>query len=213
MPLRVGEDGSEPAAASSISNGGIEDADHELPISLYCVISTPFFGNFYHWDFATYDPNTQQWFVLGVVQEEEDGPFNYEKRYQNPLDTTPGRLLFLGQVRPVCRDTLMRDIGLIQVPGEAASWDCQDYVMEIWEIVREYKMVDDDRWWESRRKMVRYFGQDFGGEDSEREESEVEEDEDDQEGRERRILSEEFVYDSSDSSDSSDSDSWETGSF
>lgn len=87
-------------------------------------------------------------------------------------------------------DVLVERIQEIQVPGEGVSWNCQDYVMDIWDIVGEHGMVDHETYEQGRQSMLPYYGQDYGGQEEEVQEAEEEE------ANARQVLSEEFIYDS-----------------
>ncbi|KAG7123534.1 hypothetical protein HYQ46_009814 [Verticillium longisporum] len=170
-------------------------AKHQEPlVDLYCAIYTPHFGNYYHWAFATHNQATSQWHLFQVVQDEQDGPFRPEGRQTNPTNSERCHqpLTFLGQMHPGWWDTLVQQIGMIQVPGEGLGWNCQDYVMDIWDALQAGQMIDELTWYEGREEMLPYYGQDFGG-DADEESEEYEE----QEEQEGQVMSQEFVYDSS----------------
>jgi hypothetical protein len=63
----------------------------------------------------------------------------------------------------------------IQVPGESLFLDCQDYVMEIWNIVGECGMVNPDTYEQGRESMMACYGQDYGGQQEDADEYEDEE--------------------------------------
>ncbi len=72
-------------------------------------------------------------------------------------------------------DTLIEKIGMIQVPGEGDSWNCQDYVMDIWDVMRCFGMIDNDTWEVGKVRMMPDFGQDFGGSEDEEDSTDVDE--------------------------------------
>jgi hypothetical protein len=171
-------------------------------LQLYCASYSPYFGNFYHWAFSVFDPASEQWHVFEVIQDVENGPFRPEHRPVNPQKSIRCRrpLTLLGHMDPGWWDILVQQIGTISVPGEAESWNCQDYVIEIWEVMMESGMVDHQTWYNGKETMMAFYGQDFGGGDEEGEGEYEYEDEDDQgQGAQGdgRVLSAEYVLDSS----------------
>ncbi|KAG6262109.1 hypothetical protein E4U49_003361 [Claviceps purpurea] len=174
-------------------------------VDLYCTIYPPQFGNYYHWAFAMNQGAKKRWETFQVVQEEEDGPYIRNRCQVDPRNSStcpqPVRLIFLGQMHAKSWDWLIEAIQDIPVPGEAASWNCQDYVLEMWALLLEAGEIDDATWSYSHNLMLPYYGPDFGGQEEhhldEYEEEEAEE-QDGEDGGERKVLSEEFVYDSDD---------------
>ncbi|KAM6508374.1 hypothetical protein FALCPG4_018241 [Fusarium falciforme] len=165
-------------------------------LNLYCAMYTPRFGNFYHWAFALYRPSTQTWLLLEVTQEDPESPFVPEARQVDPRSSRRclQPLTYLGQMNAGWMESLEEMVEQIPVPGEAASWNCQDYVMDIWEAMLGYGMIDQDTYNEGYNRMLPYYGQDFGGEEEENEGMEYEESHEEQEGE---YKSAEFVEDSS----------------
>ncbi|KAK4034958.1 hypothetical protein C8A01DRAFT_48787 [Parachaetomium inaequale] len=149
-------------------------------LNVYCAVYAPHFGNYYHWAFAISNPPADEWHLFEVAQDRADGPFRPEYRRVNPTNSDRCQLplTLLGQMHSGWLSTLVEHISVSQVPGEAQSWNRQDYVMEIWEIMQQTGMVN------------------FGGEVEDQVLGDDEELEDGEEG-EQRILSKEFVYDSS----------------
>lgn len=90
-------------------------------------------------------------------------------------------LTLLGKIHMGWWDILVQQIGTIQVPGYAVSWNCQDYVIEIWDAMHVCEMIDEGMWAESKEKMMDYYGQDFGNQ-PEPDNEEIEEDEQGVEG-------------------------------
>lgn len=66
--------------------------------------------------------------------------------------------------------------------------------MDIWEMMYAMGMINQDTWEYGKVAMMVYYGPDFGGEPEDGGEDEEEDEEGDSE---RRILSEEFIQDSS----------------
>ncbi|KJZ69839.1 hypothetical protein HIM_10767 [Hirsutella minnesotensis 3608] len=166
-------------------------------VDLYCAIYVPAFGNYYHWAFAMNHRQTRRWHLFQVIQEEQGGPFIRNQRQVDPSSSASclQPLNYLGQMRVNCWDWLIQAVPAIAVPGEAESWNCQDYVMEIWELLLENGVIDEAAWNHGYQAMLPYYGQDFG--DQGGHDYDEHEDEDDGEGG-GRILSEAFVYDSDD---------------
>ncbi|OBS16508.1 hypothetical protein FPOA_12832 [Fusarium poae] len=158
---------------------------------LYCAIYQPRSGNYYHWAFAMYRPDLG-WGVFEVVQDEEDGPFRAVYRQTDPrssLRCLP--LIPLGYIHPDHAQGLAGHINGIQVPGESALWNCQDYVLEIWDLVLEVGAIDEYTRDGGRIALMPYYGPIQEADDGEN--GEGSEDENDQP---RQYQSAEYVYDS-----------------
>ncbi|KAG6056233.1 hypothetical protein E4U32_005832 [Claviceps aff. humidiphila group G2b] len=148
-------------------------------------------GNFYHWAFAmkqAVKSGKHRWQIFQVVQEKPDKPYKRDMLQVDPTSSTTclKPLTLLGQMTADYWDWLIEAVQEIPVPGETNSWNCQDYVLEIWELLLD-----------GYDRMLICYGQDFGGgqETDGTEESEEEEAVEENDG-ERKVLSEEFVYDS-----------------
>lgn len=90
-------------------------------------------------------------------------------------------------------DTFIGTLRTIPIPGEGLSWNCQDYVIDIWDAMLAGEMINEETWAEGKERMLPYYGQEFSGQETEDGSSEEEE-----EGRQGQApLSEEFVLDSS----------------
>ncbi|KAK3175439.1 hypothetical protein K4F52_010269 [Lecanicillium sp. MT-2017a] len=165
-------------------------------LNLYCAIYTPHFGNYYHWAFAVSDLAGVDWHIFEVVQDVQDGPFTPAHRMVNPMNSRRCRqpLIYLGQLHVGWWETLVNNIYEMR-PGEALSWNCQDYVMEIWDMMCSVGMIEQSTWQYGRAAMMPYYGQDFGDDGDEEDDTYEEGHDEEQSGR--RILSEEFVLDSS----------------
>ncbi|GJN70096.1 hypothetical protein PLICBS_004148 [Purpureocillium lilacinum] len=172
-------------------------------LKLWCAIYYPQFGNYYHWAFAVSDTADSAWHIFEVTQEVQDGPFTAVHRRTNPTRSQRcvQPLTYLGQMHEGNLSPMINQIRQITVPGEALSWNCQDYVIEIWDALLGAGIVSPETWQSGRAQMLQYYGQDFGG--SGGDESGVSYgyggyegyEDDDQDGN-QRIVSEEFVYDS-----------------
>lgn len=129
------------------------------PIEIYGAVYTPAFGNYYDWALAMYNPSTNAWLVFQVTQEPDGGPFVPQITQRDPRSAprciTP--LMSLGYVEEAWMVQLEQLIYGIQVPGEAASWNCQDYVLEIWEAMMECGMISSDTWQAGRDSMMPYY--------------------------------------------------------
>jgi hypothetical protein len=168
-------------------------------VNLYCAIYTPQFGNYYHWAFAMNHPARRRWKLFQVIQEEENGHFIRDARDVNPNDSSSCQkpLIFLGQMFADYWDWLVEAVPYIPVPGEAQSWNCQDYVVEIWEQLLHHEVIDDESWKYGYQAMLPYYGPDFGSQQgSKYGEEDEDENDDDGDAGEGKILSEEFVLDS-----------------
>ncbi|GAP93169.1 putative protein kinase-like domain [Rosellinia necatrix] len=147
-------------------------------VDLYCAIYIPQFGNYYTWAFAIYNPTGQQWGLFRVIQKIVDGPFIPRRLEINPKDLLRClSLVHLGQMNAYWSPNFIDAIGRIAVPGEGLSWNCQDYVMDIWEMMLSMGMIDERTWSTGKRRMMPYYGPDYGGcENQDQEELEYEED-------------------------------------
>ncbi|PHH88081.1 hypothetical protein CDD83_8029 [Cordyceps sp. RAO-2017] len=177
------------------------DKSQHAGLGVYCAIYQPHSGNYYHWALAVVHAKSGQWHTFEVVQDQQDGPYRAQCRQTNPLDSRRclQPLIILCALDENWWGTLMAAIGSIPVPGEGLYWNCQDYTLDIWQSMLEQGMIDHETWYKGREDMMSYYGQDFGGQDADDSEDEVEDDEEGvtQAGQERRrILSEEYVYDS-----------------
>lgn len=169
-------------------------------LDIFCAIYTPRDeGNYYHWALAVYNREQNEWDILEVVQDETDGPFRPEHRQINPMSSRRclQPLTGLGQMHPGWWSAFVEMVGRIPVPGEGLSWNCQDYVLDIWQGMKDAGMVDNTTWNAGRSEVLQYYGQDFGGGAEEDEDEEDEEDENETGVEAREFKSEEFIRDSS----------------
>ncbi|KAH8157313.1 hypothetical protein CIB48_g10930 [Xylaria polymorpha] len=170
-------------------------------VDLYCAIYIPQFGNYYHWAFATHNPAGGQWSLFQAVQDFLDGPFQPERLEIDPRDSSRCLpLVYLGQMNAGWGPSFIDAVGRIAVPGDALSWNCQDYVMDIWEMMWNMGMIDEGTWSTGKMSMMPYYGQDYGGGEGQDQE-ELGCEGDDNEGiehnaNEENPLSEEYVFDS-----------------
>ncbi|KPM45598.1 hypothetical protein AK830_g981 [Neonectria ditissima] len=84
-------------------------------------------------------------------------------------------------------------INQIPVPGEAALWNYQDYVLEIWDAVLGMGAIGEITWQAGRDDLMLYYGPVQNDQD---ENVEEEEERADEVGQARQYQSAEFVYDS-----------------
>lgn len=180
--------------SGATSSGSKPSQESIAYLELYGAVYEPRSGNYYHWAFVIKDPATRPpWHIFEVIQDEYD---NYHPNYLQRDPTSTRRchepITYLGKMHPNWLETIVGRVQGIRVPGEVAQWNCQDYVMEIWDIVGECGMVEQETYEQGRLKMLPYYGQDFGGQ------GEVEEayEEEEEEGKSLHVLSDEFVYDS-----------------
>jgi len=157
--------------------------------NMYCAVYTPEFGNYYHWALAAeVDGN---WSIFHVVQAFEGASFGAEMRQTNPRNSNRcHRLVSLGEIHRGWWNGFLTGVASIPVPGDAVSWNCQDYVMDIWGLMWAEGMITAEMYSTGRTNMIPFYGQDFGG-DEEHEEEEEEEAE-----QQRPPVSDEYVYDS-----------------
>ncbi|KAK0724022.1 hypothetical protein B0T21DRAFT_423400 [Apiosordaria backusii] len=52
-------------------------------------------------------------------------------------------LTFLGQMYGDCWDTLVEQIRSVQIPGEAVEWNCQEYVIDIWDAMQAAQIINE----------------------------------------------------------------------
>ncbi|KAH7108678.1 hypothetical protein B0J13DRAFT_165771 [Dactylonectria estremocensis] len=166
-------------------------------IELYCAVYTPRSGNHYHWAFVMYHSELG-WCLYEVVQQVDDGPFTAVFRQTDPRSSSRCLpLIHLGSMHADYARQLPAAINGITVPGEAAMWNCQDYVLEIWDAVLGIGAIDEVIWGAGRDNMIPYYGPIQDNDNNEDEgEDEDEEGSDDGEGQTRQYQSAEFVYDS-----------------
>lgn len=137
-------------------------------VDLYCAISRPDFGTRYHWALVTNhreQTDKQQWYVFHAIQEKDGGPYVRNQRQGHPRECLKHvqSLKFLGQMRTDRWDCLTRAIPTIMVPGEAGTWSCQDYVIEIWGLLQKDGVIDDATWNQGYEELLPHYGQDFDG--------------------------------------------------
>ncbi|KAI1271421.1 hypothetical protein F5Y07DRAFT_392758 [Xylaria sp. FL0933] len=169
---------------------------------LFCAIYSPATGNYYHWAFAIFD-QIKEWHLFQVVQTVENGPFHADQRHVDPHKSIRCiEVVNLGKMRASLLPYFRNNVIKISVPGESYHWNCQDYVFDIWEMMKDKGMIDIPTWSEGMDALKPYYGPDYGGGDEEDYEDDNEDIEDD--GNELNIVSEEFVNDS-DSSGGQDS--------
>lgn len=169
-------------------------------LDLWCAIYNPHMGNYYHWAFVVSNPaekkESERWHIFEVTQERGEGPFTPQYRRKNPLSSTRCHrpLVTLGQMHSGWWNPMLEAIRQIPV-GEPVFWNCQDYVLEIWETLAEHGMISHETWEEGKNLMIPYYGQDFGERGANEGYSFEDQDEDPGEGS-SRVLSDEYVYDS-----------------
>lgn len=161
-------------------------------IGLYSVIYQPHYGNYHHWAFAAYLQNVETWYIFQVVQDVQDGPFRSEVLQTDPRNSARclQPLLGLGYIDSGWWSILVEQISEIHTAQREAAWNCQDYVIEIWQRVRASGMVDEDTFRQGYAEMQTRYGPMVDEDDEQYEESSDEEEEG------RYYPSEEFVYDS-----------------
>lgn len=152
-------------------------------ISLYCAIYRPQFGNYYHWAFAAHlvatdsssssspdsDSGPEEWHVYEVVQAIEDGAF--EPTHQARVDSASlqgfrAPLIPLGEILTSgCEEGRWEKVQAVvlgQTIGEPPGWNCQDYVLGIWEELRDRGVIGEEVWSGGKMRMLPFFGPDFG---------------------------------------------------
>ncbi|KAK5632415.1 hypothetical protein RRF57_008129 [Xylaria bambusicola] len=101
-------------------------------------------------------------------------------------------------------ERLCTEIEPIPVPGESVYWNCQDYVMDIWEMMMAKGMIYEDVYVSGKAAVMPYFGQDYGGKQGYDEEHDKNDNQDDGgQGSSRYLLLAEFIIDSESSKHSS----------
>lgn len=186
------------------SGKNYQPAEQEVYYDVFCAIYNPLdgAGNYYHWALALNERGTSNWSIFQVVQAVADGPYTVDYREANPMNSRRclQPLTYLTTIQGGWWGTLANLVNQIQVPGEAASWNCQDYVIDIWGGMYNEGIITQDTYNSGMEAMTPYYGPDFGGEpDVEEEEEAVYDDEEyEEEGQGIQPRSEEFVYDSDD---------------
>jgi len=184
------------------SKGKSKDPEDETRfLDLYLAVKRPLQGNFYHWGFVVRDKE-REWHFFQVVQDVMDGPYRREFLRENPEDSQRclRPLTSSGQLHPDWWDQLVQGLGRVLVPGEGESWNCQDYVMDIWDMLYDAQMISHDVWVMGKANMMPFYGADVcwdaeveGGDGGDVHEEEPRDS--------RQFRSAQFVYDSSSTGD------------
>lgn len=102
--------------------------------------------------------------VFEVVQEVTDGPFTQMQHDNDPKRSARcGPLEYLGRIDVRHMEGLVEITEAIQVPGESLHWNCQDYVLEIWDAMLYQGLIDVATHEQGRASMLAYYSPDFGG--------------------------------------------------
>jgi len=148
---------------------------------LYCAVYKPHRGNYYHWALAVL--SNGKWRIFEVIQDDpvNDGPFKRHSLNVNPADSDRCRkpLTFLGQVHCPNLFTIIQNEGIGSPPG----WNCQDYVIEIWETLKDGRYISKETWQRGKDSMMVFYGPDFGQQaDDDDDDDDDDEGDDDEEG-------------------------------
>ncbi|KAM0539969.1 hypothetical protein ACHAO7_011648 [Fusarium culmorum] len=161
-------------------------------MDLYCAVYQPRVGNYYHWAFAMHRPDLG-WAIFEVVQDVDDGPFRTAIRDVNPSSSARCLpLVPLARIYSSYAQNLASQIREIPVEGRPALWNCQEYVLEIWDLVWQLGAIDQNTYEVARQNLMPYFGP-IQEEDDEYEHEEVPDEDDNQP---RQYQSAEFISDS-----------------
>ncbi|KAI0399464.1 hypothetical protein F4802DRAFT_612135 [Xylaria palmicola] len=178
-----------------------EKESSDAYVDLYCAIYAPSGGNCYHFAFVTFNPEEGRWSIFEAVRNVANGPLRPHRLEIDPRNSVRCLPLeSLGRMNAGWVPTFIDAVGGITVPGEADSWNCQDYVMEIWKMMLDMGMIDERTWSTGKATMLRFYGPDFGG-DERRVHKKLEDEKNDNDNIEkgpkgRYPLSEEYVFDS-----------------
>ncbi|KAG6199660.1 hypothetical protein E4U35_006549 [Claviceps purpurea] len=169
-------------------------------VEIYCAIYRPQsgVGNYYHWALAIYHIGKKRWQIFQVVQDESEGPYKRDERQVDPKlsSTCLQPLTLLGLMSADYWDWLIKAARNIPVPGQAPSWNCQDHVLEIWALLLKKGAIDDTTWSHGHGLVLPYYGPDYGGQERDHTDEYEEEEAEEEDDGGRKVLSEEFVYDS-----------------
>ena len=159
----------------------------EQRLHLYIAVYTPSSGHYYHWAVTIFDEATGEWHTYEVTRSYEDGPFTTRYLAVDPRNSTRCQpLVYLaGRSSDSLEDVVLAITG---VPAQARrGWDCQSYVVDVMHALESENLVTEEERlaaWGQVAEFYGYIEEDFGGQQP------AVDDE--------RILSEEYVYDSSD---------------
>lgn len=146
-------------AGESSSNTETAAGQMDLRIAIY----RPAEGNYYHWAFVAYVIETQQ-FHLFEVTSQDGQPFQYTYRQTDPESSIRHEgSIPLAAVSQDWLRTVANTAQGIPVPGEGTEWNCQDYVMELWEALYQGGVVGLDEYENGRSYVMPFYGPDYGG--------------------------------------------------
>ncbi|KAI0888289.1 uncharacterized protein GGS22DRAFT_155519 [Annulohypoxylon maeteangense] len=196
-------DGKEAKTSSDVAQSSSQHARDHLTINT--AIFTPLEGNYLHWSLVIHDCDAQEadaWHIWEVAQEHPFAP--YKANYIRVDPTRETRFRHLVRMGTVPRGRLNEIQAAVRAADaaeeeRAAQWNCQDYVFEVWENIWRDGLVTEETYYAARDELLDYYGPGASGpgEDGDENEAEENEEERDEEAEKpRRILSEEFVYDS-----------------
>ncbi|KAI1640780.1 hypothetical protein F4809DRAFT_351718 [Biscogniauxia mediterranea] len=181
-----------------------QDARDHLTINT--AIFAPLEGNYLHWSLAVHDcdaPEADAWHIWEVAQETPFAPYKANYIRADPTRETRFRhLVRMGAVPRGRLDEIQAAVRAADAAEEerAAQWDCQDYVFDVWENIWRYGLVTEETHHAARDELLDYYGPGASGPGEDENENEAEEEEEEERDEEaekpRRILSDEFVYDS-----------------
>ncbi|PTD02485.1 hypothetical protein FCULG_00012840 [Fusarium culmorum] len=115
-----------------------------------------------------------------VVQDVDDGPFRTAIRDVNPSSSARCLpLVPLARIYSSYAQNLASQIREIPVEGRPALWNCQEYVLEIWDLVWQLGAIDQNTYEVARQNLMPYFGP-IQEEDDEYEHEEVPDEDDNQ---------------------------------
>ncbi|KYK56075.1 hypothetical protein DCS_08041 [Drechmeria coniospora] len=162
-------------------------------LELFCAVYAQVHDSLYHWAFAIYTQGSSSrgWHIYEVVQERRvcgGREYRAVHRQANPNRSTSclKPLVPLGLVHKSKWAAITEKIESVPIAvPRRRRWNCQSYVLDIWNRLLMCRIVDGEAWQRGRDMMLPYHGQARLCGYSEKE-------------GERRFTSNEFVYDSSD---------------
>jgi len=136
-------------------------------VSLYLAVYKQAFGKLYHWALAArfgHGPNSA-WHIFEVIQDVDSnggGGCRYVPVHHRADPThavnclRPLRKL---AVIPMSRwECVVGTVQRARVPGRGAAWNCQDYVLDIWEGLFHAQVITYAKWSESKEVIMEIYG-------------------------------------------------------
>lgn len=123
-------------------------------VDLHVVIYRPREGNYFHWAFHTYNTKSdehQVFQVEGLENELERTVLTF-----NPESfMRVVRQILVGHMREIDLKQAAQAIEEVEIQNEVATWDCQDYVIDIMDALDDIGLLGSFRKYEAVKKAVK----------------------------------------------------------